>query len=185
MKRSGNVWIGAKEAEMLRAVKDLHGYAIGATDGAVGHVVDFYLDDEDWVVRYLVVDTGTWLAGRHVLIPAVAAGEPVRMAEVIPVSITKEQVKNSPDIDTQKPVSRQHETEYLGYYGYPLYWRVAGVWAVGAHAATLTTKDAVRADMEVRRRAMSAEGAPDSHLRSCNTVRGYHIHATDGDIGHI
>ena len=116
---------------MLRSMKNLEDYAIRATDGIIGHVKDFYFDDEAWVIRYLVVDTGTWLSSRKVLISPISIGHPDWTDRVLPVSITKEQVKNSPDIDTQKPVSRQHEIQYLGYYGYPYYWGGAGLWGEG------------------------------------------------------
>lgn len=53
---------------MLRSMNDLENYTIRATDGTIGHVTDFYFDDERWVIRYLVVDTGSWLASRKVLI---------------------------------------------------------------------------------------------------------------------
>jgi hypothetical protein len=140
---------------MLRTVRDLQGYAIRATDGVIGEVADFFFDDEDWVIRYLVVDAGTWLRGRHVLISPVAIGHPDWMAQLLPVSITKDQVKNSPDIDTRKPVSRQHETEHLGYYGYPFYWGGAGLWGMGAYPGSLTTEDAVQKEMQARWRAES------------------------------
>ena len=85
---------------MLRTIKELHEYAIGAVDGVIGHVKDLYLDDKDWVVRYLVVDTGGWLSDKKVLISPMAIGKPNWAQEVLPVSITKEQVRNSPDVDT-------------------------------------------------------------------------------------
>ena len=104
---------------MLRNVKDLRGYAIRATDGVIGRVDDFYFDDEGWAIRYLVVDTGSWLSGRKVLISPIAIGPPDWTTHELPVSLTKAQVEHSPDIDTRRPVSRQHEAEYFGYYGYP------------------------------------------------------------------
>jgi len=107
---------------MLRSMKDLEDYALGATDGTIGHVKDFYFDDEAWVIRYLVVETGRWLSSRKVLISPIAIGNPNWVDRILPVSITKEQVKNSPDIDTAKPVSRQHEILDLNYYGFPPYW---------------------------------------------------------------
>jgi sporulation protein YlmC with PRC-barrel domain len=173
---------------MLRTVKDLQGYAIRATDGVVGEVADFLFDDEDWVIRYLVVDAGTWLAGRHVLISPVAIGHPDWMAQLLPVSITREQVRNSPDIDTRKPVSRQHEAQYLNYYGYSSYWGGTGLWGMGGYPGGLTTtdEDVVRAEMKARRRTKAETGAADdSHLRSCKAIIGHHIHATDGEIGHV
>ena len=61
---------------MLRSMSDLQGYAIAATDGDIGHVTDFYFDDEAWVIRFLVVDTGSWLSSRKVLISPIAIGHP-------------------------------------------------------------------------------------------------------------
>jgi len=84
---------------MLRSLNDLEGYDIRATDGLVGHVKDFFFDDETWVVRYLVVEAGSWLSSRMVLISPIAIGQPNWTDKVLPVSITREQVKNSPDID--------------------------------------------------------------------------------------
>jgi hypothetical protein len=116
---------------MLRNVKDLRGYALRATDGVIGKVDDFYFDDEDWGIRYLVVETGTWLSGRKVLISPMSLGHAGWMGRQLPVALTRRQVERSPDIDTRKPVSRQHEAEYSRYYGYPFYWVAAayGVWA--------------------------------------------------------
>lgn len=170
---------------MLRTLKDLEGYTIRATDGAIGHAADFLFDDEDWVIRYLVVDTGGWLAGREVLISPMAIGHPDWITRLLPVSVTKERVKNSPDIDTRKPVSRQHESAYLGYYGYPHYWGGSGLWGMGAYPGGITTEDAVRADMTARSARVPGSAVDDLHLRSCKAIREYHIHATDGEIGHV
>lgn len=106
---------------MLRTINDLKGYAIHATDGNIGHATDFYFDDEALVIRYLVVNTGNWPSSHKVLISPIAIGHPNWKEKILLVSITKEQVKNSPDIDTEKPVSQQHEMQYLGYYGYSYY----------------------------------------------------------------
>ncbi len=116
---------------MLRNSRDLEGCAIGATDGAIGEVKDLYFDDEAWVIRYLVVSTGTWLANRKVLISPLALSQPQWALKLLRASLTKEQVKNSPDIDTDTPVSRQLEAQYLEYYRYPDYWGDAGAWGVG------------------------------------------------------
>jgi len=70
---------------MLRSTKELEHYAIGATDGDIGHVNDFYFDDDAWVVRYLVVDTGTWLAGRTVLISPISIRQPDWIKRTLPV----------------------------------------------------------------------------------------------------
>jgi sporulation protein YlmC with PRC-barrel domain len=169
---------------MLRNVTDLRGYAIRATDGVIGHVDDLYFDDDDWAIRYLIVDTGSWLSGRKVLISPLAIGHPDWMGQLLPVSLTKAQVKKSPDIDTSKPVSRQHEAEYFGYYEYPRYWGGAGLWGMGAYPGSLTTENKFEAEMKARR-APPRQTPGDCHLRSCRTVIGHHIQAKDGAIGHV
>jgi len=180
---------------MLRSIKDLEGYAVQATDGTIGHVKDIYFDDEKWVVRYFIVETGSWLSSRKVLISPIAIGHPDWAERVLPVSITMEQVKNSPDIDTDKPVSRQHEMQYLGHYGYPYYWGGASLWGGGAYPGAMLTgvgygksgaeylvaqADHIRAEAEADRRQDA-----DVHLRSCKALFRYHIEATDGGMGEV
>jgi hypothetical protein len=80
---------------MLRNNKDLRGYAIRATDGVIGEVDDFYFDDEDWAVRNLIVDTGSWLSGRKVLISPLAVGHPDWLGQLLPLSLTKTQVERA------------------------------------------------------------------------------------------
>ncbi len=169
---------------MMRSVNDLRGYAIRATDGVIGTVDDFYFDDEDWGIRYLVVDTGKWLSGRKVLISPVAIGSPDWMIQELPVSLTKRQVKRSPDIDTRKPVSRQHEAEYARYYGYPYYWGGAGFWGMGAYPGGLTAGDTIKEELRTAT-ARRPRTPDDCHLRSSNAVIGYYVRAIDGDIGHV
>jgi sporulation protein YlmC with PRC-barrel domain len=169
---------------MFRSIKDLRGFALRATDGVIGKVDDFYFDDDDWGIRYLVVETGTWLLGRKVLISPMSVGHAGWMARQLPVALTRTQVELSPDIDTRKPVSRQHEAEYSRYYGYPFYWGGAGLWGMGAYPGDLTTQGGIEEDLK----AHGISGTPssdDCHLRSSNAVIGYHIKTTDGDIGHL
>jgi len=179
---------------MLRSMKDLENYAIRATDGVIGHVKDFYFDDGTWVVRYLVVETGSWLSSRKVLISPMAIGHPDWTERVLPVSITKEQVKNSPDIDTDKPVSRQHERQYLEYYGYPFYWGGAGLWGAGVYPGAMlgvgyggVSADGAGRQADSARTNVDADRGEkgDPHLRSCKELMRYQIEATDGGMGHV
>lgn len=182
---------------MLRSMKELENYAIRATDGTIGHVKDFYFDDESWVVRYFVVDTGAWLSHRKVLISPIAIGHPNWVERVLYASLTTEQVRNSPDIDTERPVSRQHEMTHLRYYGYPYYWGGTGLWGgvddpsmmlMTGYDGFVPTPRSQPTEAEEKAWA-SAEAArretDDPHLRSCNAVTGYHVEATDGGIGHV
>ena len=179
---------------MLRNAKEMEGYAVEATDGVIGHVEDFYFDDEAWVIRYLVVDTGGWLSSRKVLVSPIAIGTPNWEQQLLPVSISREQVRASPDIDADKPVSRQHEITYSGYYGYPYYWGGAGFWGGGMYpnlmmpgygGLGISSASSGEAQREMARRESARHEQEDPHLRSCNAVIGYHIHASDGDVGHV
>jgi hypothetical protein len=181
---------------MLRRLNELEGYAIGATDGALGQVTDFLFDDEAWVVRYLVVYTGSWLSNRTVLISPIAIGKPTWNDGTLRVPMTTEQVRNSPDVDTNKPVSRQYEMGYFGYYGYyPYYWGTSDLWGAGDDPSALRSgvghaQAGVEAHTVAEDRARVAREAEqhrndDPHLRSANAVMHYHIRASDGDIGHV
>ena len=177
---------------MLRSIKELEGYMVNATDGDVGHIKDCYFDDALWVIRYFVVGTGEWLNSRRVLISPHAIGKPMGSDNRIPASITREQVKNSPDIDTDKPISRQHEIRYFGYYGYPFYWAGSGIWGETSYPGMLlggAGYDGI-ADENNNQPANAAtedgvQKSNDQHLRSCNEVSKYRVHASDGDIGHV
>lgn len=175
---------------MLRNLNDLQDYAIRATDGVIGHVKDFYFDDHAWTIRYFIVETGSWLSSRKVLVSPIAIGNPDWQEKILPASITKEQVENSPSIDTEKPVSRQHEFDYLTYYAYPLYW-AGGPGLLDGESRQMP--EFVSTPFVVEPRAADAQAdtsadisdASESHLRSCNEVMDYHVHASDGDIGHV
>jgi hypothetical protein len=181
---------------MLRRLDDLEGHPIEATNGSIGQVTDFLFDDELWVVRYLVVQTGEWLSNRSVLISPISIGQPAWSYRTLRVPMTTDQIRNSPDVDTNKPVSRQYELEYFDYYGYrPHYWGNSGLWGtsndpgalhssignVGAGVERHTVaEDRARPEHEVERHRND-----DPHLRSANAVTRYHIEASDGGIGHV
>ncbi|MBN1360452.1 MAG: hypothetical protein JW993_07665 [Sedimentisphaerales bacterium] len=159
---------------MLRSLKGLSDFSIGATDEEIGKVHSFLFDSKTWVIRYLVADTGRWLPGRKVLIAVSALGQPNWEGRVFPVSLTKEQVKKAPGIDTDKPVSRQREIELHQYYSWAPYWAGYGVPLGG-------TPVSPPVDPEEAKEA--AKGDPS--LRSTREVKGYYIHAADGQIGHV
>lgn len=165
---------------MLRSLKDLEGYNVNATDGEVGKVVDFLLDDERWVIRYLVVQTGrVFLGGARVLVSPISFQPPQWADHTFPVNLTMERVKNSPSVDTDKPVSRQHERDLSGYYGYQSYWGSMQPWGIGMQPAML-------AGPVVPSLPHAGDDTPeDVHLRSAREVRGYHVQGTDDSIGHI
>jgi hypothetical protein len=167
---------------MLMNATTLKGLVIRATDGDIGTVDEPYFDDETWAIRYFTVDTGSWLGGRRVLISPMSVLRADWQAKRLDVALTKEQVENSPRIDTQLPVSRQHEAEYLGYYGYPNYWDGPYLWGPSYYPVGLAVPIPVSMEPAVDR---IPEESSDSHLRSANAVTGYSIDAADGEIGHV
>jgi hypothetical protein len=167
---------------MLTNANFLKGLSIHATDGQLGTVDEFLFDDDSWAIRYLVVDTGGWLNGRKVLISPLSVAGTEWPARRLDVNLTLEQVKHSPSIDTHQPVSRQHEAAYLGYYGYPYYWSGPYYWGPADYPVGMarTASSTVAANDEKIRKE-----SHDSHLRSSNHITGYHVEASDGEIGHI
>ncbi|MBB2971387.1 PRC-barrel domain-containing protein [Mesorhizobium sp. RMAD-H1] len=164
---------------MLWNASNLTGYAIEATDGSIGSVVDFLFDDREWTIRWLVVDTGIWLSGRKVLLPPQAVATPEVPQRAIPANVTMQQVKDSPEIDTDAPVSRHHEGSLYGHYGWEPYW--VGYPPVGAGLAPIPQP--VETTPPITGEDEADEGDP--HLRSTGEVTGYYIRAKDGDIGHV
>ena len=167
---------------MFINAKILSGFAINAFDGELGKVEEFYFDDESWAIRYLVVETGGWLGGRQVLISPFSITGVDMEAKRVDVSLTMDQVKNSPGIDTELPVSRQHEAEYSGYYGFPYYWGGPNLWG----PAYVPSGLAIAMDTPIQAAAEKARReSADSHLRSTESITGYTIEARDGEIGHV
>jgi len=164
---------------MLRSLKGIEKYKVSATDGDVGSVANFLVDDVGWAVRYLVVDTGGLLGGREVLITPIAFREVDYPANRFRLLLTIDKIKASPSVNLDLPVSRQYESEYNGYYGYPGYWGWGGLWGPGRSPGGLASgePDASRSRL--------GEPPGDAHLRSAKDVTGYHIEATDGAIGHV
>jgi hypothetical protein len=164
---------------MLRNAKELHGLTIRATDGEIGTVDQVYLEDESWAIRYLTVDTGGWLGGRQVLISPFAVIDADWEAKRLDVALTKEHVQNSPDINTHQPVSRQHEAEFNRYYGYPYYWGGPFLWGPAYYPGGVSPASKYPVVEQI------ASESVDSHLRSITAITGYHIEATDGELGHL
>jgi hypothetical protein len=179
-------------ARPLWRVEDLKGLTVGARDGDIGSVETVYFEDLSWTLRYFVVDTGGWLPGREVLIAPRSIERIDGIGRRLVTNLTKDQVRNSPEIDTRKPVSRQHEIAFYDYYEYPYYWTGPYRWGLwpDTWAAPLAPpvapfgpegrSAAVAEELAARERATA-----DPHLRSAGEVSGYGIEATDGSLGHV
>lgn len=164
---------------MLRNIKQLYGEKLGASDGEIGLVKDFYFDDEKWAIRYIVVDTGAWLPGRQVLLSPHAFGSLHQVGKDLLVNLTRKQIEGSPSIDSHKPLSRQYEEEYYQYYGWPHYWQGDEIWGMsGFPILAMPPAPSAAPSGPQRKRA-------DAHLRSTRAVQGYHIKASNGTAGRV
>ena len=171
---------------MLHSFSSIKNHHLAASNGEIGHVRDIYFDSHEWTVRYLVVRTGAWLLGKEVLIPARALGL-INVEEAsIHVNLTLEKIKDAPDSDTARPVSRQEDIVFHEYYGFP-----SGVepW-VALHTPTMTafgTAPVEQSEPEpanlVNRPVASERGDP--HLRSVHDVTGHTICGSDKKIGRV
>jgi hypothetical protein len=167
---------------VLQSIKQLLGNKLGASDGDIGHVKDFYFDDQNWAVRYLVADTGSWLTGRQVLLSPHAIGSLHHDGKILRVKLTRKKIEDSPAIESHKPVSRQHEEEYHRYYGWPAYWLGDGMWGMN-EGMILETPPILPGKSTAANGSRSKRA--DAHLRSTQAVSGYRVEATDGIIGHV
>ncbi len=168
---------------MLRSIKQLYGDKLGASDGEIGHVKDFYFDDQNWAVRYAVVDTGSWLPGRQVLISPHAFSSLQPAGKIMRVNLTRKQIENSPAMESHKPVSRQYEEEYYRYYGWPFYWRGDALW--GLSGVPVLELPPLPPPGEPAAESHPQSERADTHLRSTQAVGGYHLEASDGVNGHV
>lgn len=158
---------------MILRAREIERCSISATDGEFGRVDDLLFDDERWTARYLVVNTGRWLLGRRLLVSPRSVHAVDADGHVLDVDLTMHQIEKSPPLAEHEPITRRFESEFHGYYGWPYYWVAPYVndQVAGANPPP-----------EDRQREAPEE---DLHLQSVRDVRGYHIRASDGDIGHV
>jgi sporulation protein YlmC with PRC-barrel domain len=152
----------------------LLGFSLSATDGEVGKIEEIYFDDRNWAIRYLVVKTGHWLSGRKVLISPLAFDGSNGNSRTFPVNLTKEQILNSPDINTDGPLSLQHTKSLNEYYS----------WQPFIDNGFYAPVHCDQPDL-IETAPINGPSADNFHLRSTRETRGFHIHATDGEIGFV
>jgi hypothetical protein len=175
---------------MLRHRSQFKDYAIHASDGAIGTVTDLLFNDTTWLVRWLVVDTGNWLTGRKVLLPPSALAHIDHIGRQFSVRLTKQQVKDCPDVETDRPVSRQSEASIYDYYGWSPYWGAGSYLGIIGYGGGMVGASVLsRPSPELMQRERELEDAQrekdDPALRSIEEVTGYHVNASDGEIGHV
>lgn len=173
---------------MLYDISELRGFTPLAKDGEIGSIADVYFSDDTWTLRYLVIDAGGWLTGRKVLVTPRAMHVIDAAHNALRLDLTREQIKNSPDYDSDKPVSRQYEADYFAYYGYPYYWSGPYLWGLSDYPVPPGAPIGAPShgsEEALHTRAARERAAGDPHLRSAEEVSGYAIEASDGAIGHV
>jgi hypothetical protein len=158
---------------MLESTHLLTGFSLATEDGEIGSVKDFYFDDQHWNIRYLVVETGNWFFGGKVLISPYAIQGVAWEDRLLKVKMTKDQVRSSPSIDTNLPVSKQLEKKLNDYYAWPYY---------GSAGMGYPTTGMVKVSRTVRSE-LEDNTAADKHLRSYRHVRDYKVYNPDGFLG--
>lgn len=167
---------------MIFSVSELKGVSLHATDGDVGHVRDLYIDDEKWVVRYFIVETGPLIFGKEVLLSPASVEAVDSTARRVHVDLTVEEIKGSPSIDLRKPVSRREEERFLQYYNLAPYWAGPDIWATAAYARGLPPLEGDGPDIPS---SEAEEDRSEQRLRSCAELCGYAVEATDGSAGFV
>ena len=171
---------------MLQNASAIKGYGVVANYGRIGTVSDILFDDGRWSVRWLVVDTVDWLSGRKILLPPSVMGKLDPEKREFSVELTKKQIKDSPDSDTDQPVSRQMEARIYHHYGWKPYWGYATqIGAYGYLGDAMAERHYLEPDQREETPADTVPSEGDPQLRSIEAVTGYHIHARDGEIGHV
>lgn len=162
---------------MLFIAKALSGYKLDSIDEEIGKAKEFYFDDKYWTIRYLIANTGNWLTGNQVLISPYALVAVNKEAENIDINLTKKQIENSPQLESNKPVSKQFEKSYYEYYEWAAYWAGLSMWGYYPNI--------LRDSKQWKENVKEENNTWDSNLRSTDEVNGYHIQTKDGSIGHV
>ncbi|GJL66955.1 MAG: hypothetical protein NPIRA05_19260 [Nitrospirales bacterium] len=158
------------QTSYVRFSETIQGKTIKATDGEIGHCVDLLFDERYWTARYLVVQTGSWLLGKKVIVPIISVEHVDPDTGEIEVKLSREKIENAPDIETDAPVSRRQEMSISDYYAHGYYWSLGHMWGTGLDPMALRNT-AVPPPQE--RESQTDKGDP--HLRSLNEVIGYQV----------
>ena len=164
---------------MQRRGSAFNGFTMEAVDGPVGRVTDILFEEKTWLLRWFVIDTGPWWSRRQILIHPFTMERPDILGQRFSINLTKVQVEASPEIQSDMPVSRQMEQKLDDAYGYSLGLDVGyyGGNAIGTQWGGWLNHDG--------RITHTATVDGDPHLRSMTEVKGYRIHALDGEVGHL
>jgi sporulation protein YlmC with PRC-barrel domain len=124
-------------------------YDVFASDGDIGHIKDILFDDQKWVLRYLNVDTKRWMPmSKKVLISPISVNSFNIKEGQLTLSLTKQNVLDSPSIEAHKPVSQQFEEIYFDFFGYGYYWSGMGLWGDFQNPSALAEQKILEEDAD-------------------------------------
>jgi uncharacterized protein YrrD len=164
----------AKGSEMLRRASDIVGCEIISSDGAIGKVYDIVFG-EDWVFQYLVIDIGGWFGGRRLALAFDVVEAIDEDQRSIHVPLSKNDIENCPNVASRNTAAEEAEA----LLGKIWMWTPNSVAHLPEEIRRVLDSEATVAEKQV------AEEHVQSRLRSFRETDGYHIAASDGDIGHL
>ena len=103
--------------ERLRSSTEVIGYDTRALDGLVGHIDDLLIDEENWTIRYLMINTRNWLPGDHVLVATAWVDQFSWEEGRVFVKLTKEAIKHCPLFD-ETSITPQSEADLYRHHGH-------------------------------------------------------------------
>lgn len=106
----------------MRSVRDVIGYNILATDGEIGEVSDFLVDDSDLRLRYMIIDTGRWLPGKKVILSTAWISSVDAKKETVVMNIERKRIEDAPEYSPGEAIDREYETRVHDHYRFPYYW---------------------------------------------------------------
>jgi len=108
----------------LRSTNEVAGYRIQAKDDKIGHVEDFIMDDNLWILRYVVIDTRNWLPGGRKVLVSPGWVDHISWADrIVFINLNAKAIENSPEYKPTLPVNREYEERLYDFYGRPYYWK--------------------------------------------------------------
>jgi hypothetical protein len=107
----------------LRSVNAVKGYHINASNGEIGHVQGFLLDDASWSIRYMIVNTSNWWLGHQVLVSPEWIQFVSWADSQVTVSLDREAIKNAPVYTEAMTIDRNAEAGIYSHYDRKAYWR--------------------------------------------------------------
>ena len=169
----------------LRRLQDIPGWELGTVDGKIGRCHDVLFDDTDWAIRYIVADTGKWLPGRKVLISPLAVRALDEATGTLELSLTKDQIKNAPPLDSDAPVSRRYEIAFNWHYDWPNYWTGPSIRDPHLYPTLLHRPEELEQRSDLQDQFLDKLPEEQTHLRSAQEILEYRTITGDTDIGNI